>query len=235
MTTLEDIFIDLNKYLVNIIIKKYDDMIFVTKQEINFEIYDYTTIKAYSLDKNYNTDIIELFKNIPQDIPHEQIPKYIIITLCADIYNTAGFEEETEDNINISKKAPIDTFWIDICKNINTQRQLTIVSFGNKYSGFDALCKTFDKTFSALHVNSKIPKGADLRYVRGTNNKIQRAVRSGSGFEFLITAIVNTIEKNNYNNIGIFCRAGHHRSVACVELLKTHIYKNAIVKHIHIK
>ena len=82
-------------------------------------------------------------------------------------------------------------FWIDLCKNINTQRHLTIVSFSNKYSGFDALCKTFDKTFSALHVNSKIPKGANLRYVRGTNNKIQRAVRSGSGFEFLITAIVN--------------------------------------------
>jgi len=47
--------------------------------------------------------------------------------------------------------------------------------------------------------------------------------------------IVKTVERDNCKLIGIYCRAGHHRSVACAELLKRFVYINSNIHHLTIK
>ena len=63
--------------------------------------------------------------------------------------------------------------------------------------------------------------------MRGTDLQIQREVRECSIFEDFISNIVSDIEKRDLHVIAIICRAGHHRSVACAEML-IHLYKNRI-------
>ena len=50
--------------------------------------------------------------------------------------------------------------------------------------------------------------------------------------ELVVKYIEN--DKNTSNVIGIYCTAGHHRSVAIIEILKKYIYVDAVVKHLHI-
>ena len=89
-----------------------------------------------------------------------------------------------------------------------------------------------DCAFNALHVNSKRPKGVSLKGLRGTDEIIQKGVKAGSGFVKVMTNIVDRTEEHNYVKIGIYCRSGHHRSVACAELLLKFVYPKAIIKHI---
>ena len=42
------------------------------------------------------------------------------------------------------------------------------------------------------------------------------------------------ISHHLYVKIGVYCRAGHHRSVAMGEMLKKYVYKNAKIKHLTI-
>jgi hypothetical protein len=228
---IEEVSRDLKDHLSpKAIITKYEEMIFVFINNINFEIYDYSLIKAY-YDKDYSDEVKEIINGLI-DIDPKLIPRYVIETLSSDIYDTSGFTESKEDECEYELD---DSFFEEMRSIANRSRKIKIESFGNKYSGFETLCKKYDKTFSALQVNNKIPKGVSLKTERGTNDYIQRVVRSGRGFEYLFRAIVETIEKNNHDTIGVYCRAGHHRSVAVVEMLKKYVYKNADIKHLHIK
>lgn len=233
---LEIIYQDLKDHLpLDTLITNYGEMIFVIKDNINFEIYDYCLIKAY-YDKDYSDEVKEIINGL-LDLDVKLIPRYVIDMLSHDIHDTAGFVEsdgKEDDELDLDSKLD-DSFFEEMRTIADTSRKINIDSFGNKYTGFDALCKKYDKAFSALQVNNKIPKGTSLKTARGTDDHIQRVVRSGRGFEYLIKAIVGTVEKNNCDNIGVYCRAGHHRSVAVVEMLKKYVYKNARVKHIHIK
>lgn len=47
-----------------------------------------------------------------------------------------------------------------------------------------------------------------------------------------MTRIVTTVEQEDLHFIGIFCTAGHHRSVACGELLLKHVYPKAKLIHL---
>ena len=138
----------------------------------------------------------------------------------------------------------METYYVELRKLIpNPNREILMVSFGEKFKTPSSMEQNkispefpfkCDKTFDARHINSSRPKGGGLRDLRGTDEIIQKCIESGSGFEFVMKCIVKSIEQNNYKTIGVYCTAGHHRSVASVELLKKHLYPNAKVKHLHI-
>lgn len=105
----------------------------------------------------------------------------------------------------------------------NPNRDILLVSFGEKFRTpksmeqtkiSDALPFKCEKTFDARHINSSKPKGGGLRNLRGTDEIIQKCVESGSGFEFVINCIVKYIEEHNSKVIGVYCTAGHHRSIS---------------------
>jgi len=127
-----------------------------------------------------------------------------------------------------------DTFWLYLRSKCDTSRSITIHTYGNKFKQFAHWNSQMQCSYNALVINSKKPKNVDLRHARGTDIGVQKAVRAGREFETVMTRIVESVESNNYNKIGIYCRAGHHRSVAVGELLKKYVYKNATVNHITI-
>lgn len=222
-------------------IKLYDSMIFfvisINGNNLYLEIYDHTSYKSYD-DKNicYDKNIKNILNDIPEYLSIIQIPIHIIHTLVDEInvdhVGDAGFDKDTE--IDIANYKTDLSFWKSTKLGVNVSRSITITSFGNKYTGFDALKKTFDCSFNALCVRSKVPRGFSLKKIRGTDEIMQHVVEGGKGFNDFIRFIVSKVEENNYTNIGIFCRAGHHRSVACVELLAKYIYSNAKVKHLNL-
>lgn len=213
---------------------------------LNFEITDWTTIDVSSEKSNisYKKDLLDIIVKMDPTIPKHQIPGLAIETLISDLFDSAGFNE-TEFEEESSEKTPkMDAYYTELRKMIsNPNREILIVSFGEKFKSPISMEQNkislelpfkCDKTYDARHINSSRPKGGGLRDLRGTDEIIQKSIESGSGFEFVMTCIVKSIEQNNYKTIGVYCSAGHHRSVGCVELLKKHLYPNAKVKHLHI-
>ena len=254
--SLEEIFKDLIVKFPKCKINFYESMILLQYKNdddvINFEIYDITTIDAFSEKTGiqYKKDLVEIIKTISTDILPYQIPSYVIEIFISNLYDSAGFYEEEEEEENENKRKEklftpkMDTFWKEIKKEIKVKdRKILFVSFGEKFKkpslmeqnkiSIDLPFKC-DKTFDARHINSSKPKGGGLHNLRGTDEIIQRCIESGSGFEFVVSCIVKSIEANNYNVVGIYCTAGHHRSVALVELLHKYLYSNAKIKHLHI-
>jgi RapZ C-terminal domain len=130
-----------------------------------------------------------------------------------------------------------DVFW-KIMKNkynINENRKIRIVTYGTRFIKIPV--EKCEKIYNAVVLRAKNinPKTSYniLVKLRGTNPKIQHEVRSAELFEQFINTIVSDIEKNNYSCIGIICTAGHHRSVACAEMLKK-LYKNIKCEHMTI-
>jgi hypothetical protein len=215
---------------------------------LNFEIMDCTTIDVSSEKTgiSYKKQLIKIISNLDPTIAKHKIPSSAIEILISDLFDSAGFNETTtkseleDDKVNCT----LNTYYDELKKLIvNPNREILIVSFGEKFKSPSSMEQhkistelpfKCDKTFDARHINSSKPKGGGLRDLRGTDNIIQKCIESGSGFEFVMNCIVKSIEKNNYKTIGIFCTAGHHRSVACVELLKKNLYPNAKIKHLHI-
>jgi RNase adaptor protein for sRNA GlmZ degradation len=70
-----------------------------------------------------------------------------------------------------------------------------------------------------------------LAKLRGTNLKVQQEIRETDMFETVMQDIVEEIETHNLSYIAICCNRGHHRSVACAEMLK-YLYSNAEVNHL---
>jgi len=191
-----------------------------------------TDIKIF--DQNgieYRDKVEELIKeSFREEIFSNNVPLYVLKTFIEDYLDCAGFgldgnASDCED-MDLSK----DPFWkyIKDLYKVKEDRLLQIHTFGNKYKKFASWKNDTDKSFGAF-VESKKPK--NLRNMRGTDEGIQKTVRSGKKFELIMANIVREVEGQNMKTIGIFCRAGHHRSVACGELLKKYVYTKAKITH----
>ena len=147
--------------------------------------------------------------------------------------DSAGFDSDiSEDEKDFDLDD--DSFWKYLYDIAENDREIAIYTYGNRYKQYKYWCSQMQKSFNCLVVNSAKPKNVDLRNIRGTHIQLQKAVRRGSNFEPVVTNIVTSIENEKLHKIGVYCRAGHHRSVAVAEMLKKYVYKNAKVKHLTI-
>ena len=257
MTTqeLDLIYEDLKNKFPSSTINKYPSMVWFqysnSADTLDIEIYDWTTIVVSSTITtiSYNKEILDIILKNTETSPivKHKIPSYAIETLISNLYDSAGFYEDSsvsDAKIEDKEKSNAEIFWNEMKKLVDSTRKIVIVSFGEKFKSpismeQNVISKDLpfacEKTFDARHINSKKPKGAGgLHDLRGTDEIIQKTIESGKGFEFVINCIVKSIEEHNYKVIGIYCTAGHHRSVALVELVKKHLYPNAKIKHLHI-
>lgn len=121
--------------------------------------------------------------------------------------------------------------------NVNVARDLTIVTYGTTF--IFEIPKQCQVEYNVIHLrgvshNYDKPTKKALAKLRGTDLQIQQDVRmSNEIFEKTMNDIVFEIEQKNLTCIAIVCRAGHHRSVSCAEMLK-YLYKNAITQHLTI-
>jgi hypothetical protein len=212
--------------------------------KLNFEIYDYTTIIVSSeiTGINFNKEILEIIKTFDDTIPKFEIPCNAIEILISNLFDSAGFNLTEFEDIE-TETNEFEDIWFELKKIANPERNILFVSFGEKFKK-PSLMETgkisldipysCNKTFDARHINSSKPKGKSLKDLCGTDEIIQKCIQAGSGFSFVMNCIVKSIENNGYKRVGIYCTAGHHRSVAVVELLKKYLYPKAKIKHLHI-
>lgn len=228
------------KTLMNIKdIKDYDNLLILEfNNKLRVEITDYT-LNVYDKSFDYTKRCKEIAKKIKKKhTDNKAIFYYTLKTFLPEYYDCAGFEESEETK----EKEKLDDFW-DYLRSIEPknkdkidkeQREIIIYTFGNKFNQYKSWCRLSKKNFGATIINSKRPKGINLRKARGTDERLQETVQMATQFQPLMTNIVEAIETLNLPSIGIYCTAGHHRSVACGEMLKNKIYKKAIVKHLTI-
>lgn len=213
----------------------YGSMICFKLGDVNFEIRSCDDIIAYNDD---NTDYTSQLKTIIEENAEKiDLPSCAIKILMSDLNDDNGFideESEKKEECNIEKKINIHDFYTKMGSIVKKDREIEIDSFGENHKSFLEFCKKYDETFCALHLGIKRPMGVNLKIARGTNPVIQECVENASGYQFLIYKIVKNIEHNNHKKVGIYCRSGHHRAVAIIELLKKHVYPNAKIKHLHI-
>lgn len=117
-----------------------------------------------------------------------------------------------------------DPLWNKLTEkyNVKRDRKLEIDTYGTRFI-FD-IPKGVQSVHNAAILRGNFPKTAAtkkaLTKLRGTNLKLQEDVRNANGFLDFINDVVKDIEENDLNHIAIICKAGHHRSVACAEMLK---------------
>lgn len=183
-----------------------------------------------SLGKEYKDKVNEYVKLAYENsMDKYSVPAFVMSEFKSDIFDDAGFvsDDDIDDNYNIQS----DPFW-EVLRGIATiNRKLEIYTYGIKFKQFKNYSKT-DCNFNALVITGS--KMGNLHKIRGTNPELQKRVRSGNRFEEVMLNIVKTVEEKDYHSIGIYCRAGHHRSVACGELLKKFVYTDSTVKHLTI-
>lgn len=133
--------------------------------------------------------------------------------------DAAGFA--LRDEAAIQDDAPqTSDFWDYLRAKADRTRVILVETYGNKFRQYKH--HRVERRFNALVIASNRPRGVDLHTARGTDPAVQKAVESGRRFQEVMDNIVNTIERDGLRHIGIYCRAGHHRSVACAELLIRH-------------
>eukprot|EP00747_Dinoflagellata_sp_TGD_P179876 gnl/TRDRNA2_/TRDRNA2_31426_c0_seq2.p1 gnl/TRDRNA2_/TRDRNA2_31426_c0~~gnl/TRDRNA2_/TRDRNA2_31426_c0_seq2.p1 ORF type:complete len:378 (-),score=47.59 gnl/TRDRNA2_/TRDRNA2_31426_c0_seq2:23-1156(-) len=72
---------------------------------------------------------------------------------------------------------------------------------------------------------------ADTKTMTGKDPPLQRNACKDALFHQVVRQIVHDVESRDLLIISVFCSAGHHRSVAAAELLKTIYYPNAVLDH----
>lgn len=242
-SSLEDISRDISTNLSSLHIdhnlQLYHDFIFITLT-INgvtycVEIYELNiNVRIYNDTTDYASFVRDVIKSLPE-IETIKIPMFVISQFIDSISeDSAGFDEASDEEYkdDFSYKCMKD-FWKEVKSIATPDRVISITSFGNKYKNFETVKKKFDCSFNALHVRSS-KSGLNLGKLRGTDVEIQKRIEQGKGFCSFIIDLVTRIEKHDYSNVGVFCSAGHHRSVACVVLLKKFVYKNATVHHLNL-
>lgn len=137
-----------------------------------------------------------------------------------------------------------DIFW-EVIKtkfNVNCERKLKIVTYGFQfYPQIDkhvlSDCNSIQVTYDVRALRTPKEKQSFdfkiLAKLRGTSLKVQQEIRETDMFESVMQNIIKEIEDNNLEYIAICCNRGHHRSVACAELLK-YLYVNAKINHLTI-
>ena len=186
---------------------------------------------------NYNDEVLSIIaseKEEEKDDEEEdyEIPKNVLVEFVKIRLDTAGFDSdasEDEEEFDLEN----DPFWGYLRTIATCDKQIEIHTYGNKYHQYSHWCSQVQKSFNCLVINSK-KAHLDLRHTRGTHIQLQKTVRRGSNFEKVAINIVNSVENENLVKIGVYCRAGHHRSVAMGEMLKKYVYKNAKIKHLTI-
>jgi hypothetical protein len=225
-----------SKYKLKTIILS-DRYIYCNIDDISFEIIDYNNISCYSNTTEYNDKIKKIIEENNEKYDINNLPLIVINLMLEYINDSAGFEYVHKDTLIKLKTEKIDL--IDFYHKINSiiikEREIQIDSFGKSHHDFLNFCKTYDNTFGVTHIGIQCPRNFKPSEYRGTHIIIQDYVQNSPCYKSLIINIIEDIEKNNYTKIGIYCTAGHHRSVAVVELIKKYIYKNAIITHLHLK
>lgn len=138
-----------------------------------------------------------------------------------------------------------DEFWaaMKIKFNVDVNRKLKIVTYGFQfYSQLDKFilydCNKIEVTYDVRVLRTpKNKQSLDFKILaklRGTNLKVQQEIRESDMFEVVLHDIIKEIETENLNYIAICCNKGHHRSVACAEMLK-YLYEGVEINHLTIK
>lgn len=120
--------------------------------------------------------------------------------------------------------------------NVKADRKVHIYTYGTSYMSEPP--KGCQEVYNAAILRGSHKKHSQefkaLVKLRGTDPQIQQEVRECPIFYDFIEDIVKNIESKNLHTIAIICRAGHHRSVACAEML-VNLYVNRTVDHLTIK
>jgi RNase adaptor protein for sRNA GlmZ degradation len=226
---------------------KYDNGILtVYVREDICVVLDKELKECYAYDKKGNNytnklkDIINFVNKLDQHLSHKYCT--ILQYFSDNFYTIPGVNNNNTDinpNSNyLNYDGKNDFFWQMIKEkyNVNTERKLCIVTYGIKFlSNQPNYCQ---KIYNAGMLRLENKKGCELSmnyYMRqrGTCPLIQEQVRCSLLFTTLMESIIEDLEKYNYGCIGIVCIAGHHRSVACAEMLKN-LYTNIECKHLTI-
>jgi len=239
MSLLQLIYDDLKLKFINYEINFYETFIWFKytfeKNIIIFEIYAFNSIDATCENtlESYTDELFDILNTLDY-LDQYEIPTNAIDILISNKFDSSGFDDTQE--FELDNKIKKDYLYKELLLKIKDPlKDIEFFSFGETKHPKPHILeqqKLYDKTFDARYINSAKPKG--LRDLRGTDEIIQKCIESGSGFDFIMNCIINYIEINNSRIIGIYCRSGHHRSVAVVELLKKHIYVNAKIKHLDI-
>jgi hypothetical protein len=122
--------------------------------------------------------------------------------------------------------------------NVNVNRKLKILTYGTRFEpGLDLTKYKIQETFNATVLRGGQEKN-NLTFkllikLRGDDPRIQQEVRHAVLFESFVENIILNVETRNLERISIVCRAGHHRSVSCSEML-IHLYPLIKMKHLTI-
>lgn len=209
---------------------------------LNMEIRDWTTIDIVNKDgKSFNKEILEIITNIDPTTPQSHVLVDALDILISNEYDAAGFAEPIcESDV---KKSNMDFLYSELKPTLMVpSKDIHLISFGAKHvKNMDTIKQhnisnmlkmKYDEVFDARVIVSRKP--SKTHSLRGTDEIIQKCMETGTNFETTIRKIINGIEEKHFRIIGIFCTAGHHRSVALVELIKMHLYPEAKVTHLHI-
>jgi hypothetical protein len=182
--------------------------------------------------------------------PHEKGDRQLLILqhFRDSFHEISGFDGGTCSLDNYPDyDGANDSLWKKLKNkyNVNVERKIRILTWGSTF--------VFEKPSGCQYAfNSATLRGAikrvnkserseqeklmmkDLRKLRGTNLKIQHEVREAELFEKFMDNVVSEIEQNNFHTIGIFCVRGHHRSVACAEILSKFLYERATIEHLNL-
>jgi hypothetical protein len=190
---------------------------------------------------DYSKQLSDAIDNIIM-FPHDEKNRLLlVIQQFKDSFSKFGIAgmEGTDDLLSelVPYVGSADAIWkkLKIRYNVKTDRKLKIITYGKAYI-FDTpeKCKNvFDSSILRGGGHKVSLTWKMLVKLRGTDPRVQQDVRNAVLFESFISNIVNCIETHDYSFIAIICRAGHHRSVSCAEMLKN-LYTNLIIEHLTI-
>lgn len=93
----------------------------------------------------------------------------------------------------------------------NPQRQLTIISHKTSQS--------VNTQYDIKALSGRRPH--NISNIDGRHKKIQESILRHSNYTNYINNIIKFIETHDLTRVSFHCKHGHHRSVACAELLGT--------------
>jgi hypothetical protein len=209
---------------------------------LNIEIKDWTTIDITNKHgKSFNKEIMDLIVATDPTTPQSHVLVDALEILISNEYDAAGFVEPVDESE--IKKSNMDFLYSELKPTLMVpSHDVYLISFGAKHiKNMNAIKQhnisnmikmKYDIVFDARVIVSRKPSGT--HNLRGTDEIIQKEMESGTNYETVVRRIVNSIETTGHRVIGIYCTAGHHRSVALAELIKKYLYPDAKITHLHI-
>ena len=209
----------------------------------NIDIENHEYIAWDSKGQDHTDKLTQAIADI-KIIQHKPEDKLILIlqSFRDSFGKIAGFETTTIDENDIdlpTYDGTADKLWSVLKSkfNVDTNRKLKIYTYGTIFL-FDAPkdCQRIFNSSILRGSHANLPEKYGLSYksllkLRGTSLKVQQEVRGAELYKTFIEEVVSAIETENLHTIGIICRAGHHRSVSCAEML-LHLYPNRTVDHL---